>query len=476
MFTKSSYSFIIIVTALSSLFICSCDEEYNNYVNESPEHIVSDSNTIVPETIKVVDYSLKIPNLLNEKSAEITIKFNHPAILAYYFDVNDGNCLISNYNMSDDSTTLTIQLPFYRIGNDYNLSFRMKDSKVQKEWIQKISFNSYKNRYKYEGVAQTVFYDYENNIVWLATSRPCRLYRIDLSTPSNPQSIDFPLCPNVLAMNPYNNKLYVGFNINTYDEAELYDRKIHILDPNTLKEEGNFAISFDNTYGYDAICPDASPCSMAFTDDGLGVVVRDTYSSNGTDYCYVYCYKDHKVAVMDRWEEYYAGVTTNYDKHSLIMTHQGYSSPNLDIVSKKNKNPNPHDIDGRYHSDEYWSGGNIMTRRFHRYAPICAYQSVQSLCLINYETDNYSPVYIQEGRRPFIDFDYKNDNHIIKFDCLTNHVLYIDMNDGSLKFVTPLGTDVKHISYIEGRDELFTIHNDNSGTYLTIYDMNLFRR
>lgn len=378
--------------------------------------------------------------------------------------------------MSKDRKQMTLVMPFYSYGTDYQFQLTLCDSLMEHSWKRMVKFNSYEGNYLYEGVVQSTISDYDRETIWMATSFPDRLYRISMSDPENPTYVDFENCPNVMTINPYNGKLYVGSTINTYYQDEKYNRMMYVCDPVTLVKEDSFKISFNSDVYSGSI--DASPMSIAFTDDGWGIVVRSKYSSDGTDLCYVDSKNGHKTRVDDCWDLFYGSVTTSYDKKSVILQKMDYAGHDLLFVNRKNDAAiKSFAVHGKFNSDEYWAGGRRMTSRFHRSQPLYLVQCVQSLCLMDYSQGTYSPVYIQEGRNnPCIEYDYNNPNHIIRF--ANNYVTNLDISTLKEKFVGRLAYNPKQIYHNPKRDQLIAVMPDPYGstkTYITLYDMSSMR-
>lgn len=265
-----------------------------------------------PDSLKLLGYSYEVGNTITNSGGSITVRFNHPVICN---SVNT-DAKEATWKTANGDSALVISSPI-EFNSEYDIELNMTDKTTGKSWPFTLTAKTFDGRYKFEGIAQSVIYDYERERIWMATRFPNRLYSISMDDPTKEVHKDFDLCPNVLALNPYNNKLYVGFNIHDYDEVKLYDRKVHVLDPQTLKEESAFVVSLDTDEDVDSSLPDAIPQSMAFTSDGFGVIVRDDYISSATYLCFVDSKNGNKVTYDDDWGKFYGGVATNYDQKSI---------------------------------------------------------------------------------------------------------------------------------------------------------------
>ncbi len=477
------YVVAILVGAVSISSICSCSKEepiINNggggtKPSDKTEEEQEDVKPVVKiDTIDIVDYKVNPQNILTGEEASLVVNLTHPT---YFVVVKEKSGMydVSKIKYSNDKKQLTIDLPFYTYGTDYHFILTLCDSMNLHKWERKIVVNSFKERYDYEGRVKSAISDNDRETIWMATEFPNRLYRISMSDPQNPTYRDFPNCPNVLTINPYNGKLYVGFQVED-DEIRKYKKRMYVCDPITLAKEDSFLISFYDDYGH----LDATPMSIAFTDDGWGVAVRSHYGSGGTDLCYVDSKNGHKTEVDNCWTMYYGSATTSYDKKSVILQKLGYIDHDLIFVNRNNDAAiKKFAVDGDFHSTEYWAGGNRMASRFHRSQPQYLVQCVQSLCLIDYSKGTYSPVYIQEGREPCIEFDYNNANHVIKFDLMDNYVINVDMSDLKEQFVGCLSkAGFKQIYHNTKRDQLIAVSDASSGSctsQITIFDMDTFR-
>lgn len=442
----------------------------------------------VIDTIDIVSYRFTPANLISEQDATLEVTFNHPAVLTSV----KGEWGVSEFTpvsvMSEDKLKLTLTFPMYEIGAiNYHISIGVKDAELRREWKRVIDVAAYETKVDFEGFSRGMITDYERETCWVATKSPNRLYRFNMSDPEHPIYKDFDSCPNVLAINPYNGKLYVGSTVTDYEQAIKYDRKMYILDPTTLNVEESITVSFDNP-SQDANAtfdwPDASPLSMAFTSDGYGIIVRQKYGSSGTDLCYVDSKNGNKVTVEDCWELFYGSITTKYDEKELIIQHLGYDEPHLNFVSRKKPTPRVFNIDYHYRSDDYYSGGDVMHSVFLRDEPKYLVQSPYSMCLIDYSKDTYSPVFINEGRTSLIEYDYGNKNHALQFCRYNNIYAYADMTKGkaeySCRFTQRSEQDeaLQYVKCIPEKDKLIFVtdaYDFESHSFLVIFDMKVIR-
>lgn len=453
------------------------------------------------DTIKVASYKIVKPNLTedSENMYEISIgyptlevTFNHPAEVTSIKPMLDGLELpfVVDYEMSDDGLRMTVdRLVFYHMTDrKLELEIRMKGLKDGHHWKDKIELATCKNSYVYEGMPETVITDYERETIWMATKFPHRVYRIAMSDPEHPVYADFDICPNVITINPYNGYLYVGTKVTSYEVAAIYDRKVHVLDATTLKEVDSFVVSFDHTYEFDSNgkvkFPDASPMSMAFTDDGYGIIVRQKYGDSGTDLCYVDSKNGHKVTVDDCLLEFYSTVDVSYDKKQLIIKQDRFMSSDLYLVSRKNPTPKEYVVANQYKSDDPSAGGTLVAYKFHRSEPKYFIHDVSSMCIIDYEKDEYSPVFTMIGEVVSVDYDYNNENFAFKVDQFNSAYYYVDMNTGTpvfgCKYVLPgePGDHMRYMTHNPKRDELYFFEipvDRNSFTHLIVFDAKEFR-
>ncbi|MCF0193419.1 MAG: hypothetical protein HUK05_08460, partial [Prevotella sp.] len=344
----------VLIYIMAIFFVSSCSkEEYEviKYVSptvtksdggESIDSISTDKPAPVVDTLKLVSTEYKLANLMVEDKSSITLRFNKP-VTASEVVVNPKSHItnvILNPDLSlvtaNGDSTLIVSLDMY-YGEIYNCCAKVIDKETRKTLPFSFTLNTYADIYEYDGIMWNVISDDERETMWLATedrsllnvedAKPFRISRISIDNPSKPTAyIDLRQEPNVMALNPYNNKLYVGTLIkNDYDRYEkYYDYKIHILNSETLVEEGAFVISQKVTKvwsdGHETYYPDVSPRAMAFTDDGFGVIVLKEYTSQGVQLCYVDCRDGHSLKYdRDCWDFFYRDVKTNYDKKSLII-------------------------------------------------------------------------------------------------------------------------------------------------------------
>ena len=459
-----------LLMAISVISSCSKDDDPVN-----PSVPVTPTTTTI-DSLKLLGYSYEVGNTITNSGGSITVRFNHPVICnSVKTDAKEAT-----WKTANGDSALVISSPI-EFNSEYNIELNMTDKTTPgRTWSFTLKAKTFDGRYKYEGIVQSVIYDYDRERIWMATRFPNRLYSISMADPTKEVHKDFDLCPNVLALNPYNNKLYVGFNIQDYDEAKLYDRKVHVLDPKTLKEESAFVVSLDNTTEEGmSFLPDATPRSMAFTDDGFGVIVRSYYGDSATDFCYVDSKNGNKVTYDHNWENSYAGVATNYDQKSLNIYVEDYAGSDFYTVSRNNPTPKFHGITAQ--------GSSIEYRQFHRSKPMYLIQCLGEIYMVDYSTDKYSPILVDEHNDDCGDFDYNKENCVVKTtetdNGYTKVIKYIDASKAKIKYsgkIDPRGLRVQSMFMHPSRDLLAIFYveesdEDDLSTTITTIDMKTIR-
>lgn len=448
--------------AISVVFSCSKDDD----------PVVTPTK---PDSLKLLGYSYEVGNTITNSGGSITVRFNHPVICN---SVNT-DAKEATWKTANGDSALVISSPI-EFNSEYNIELNMTDKTTGKSWPFTLTAKTFDGRYKFEGIVQSVIYDYERERIWMATRFPNRLYSISMDDPTKEVHKDFDLCPNVLALNPYNNKLYVGFNIHDYDEVKLYDRKVHVLDPQTLKEESAFVVSLDTDEDVDSSLPDATPQSMAFTSDGFGVIVRDDYISNATFLCFVDSKNGNKVTYDDDWGKFYGGVATNYDQKSINIYLEKFAGTEFYTVSRSNPTPKLYELQ--------WHGSpTVDYRHFHRSKPIYLVQCLGELCMVDYSTNKESPVLVDEHDYDCGDFDYNKENCVVKTtgtdNGYTKVIKYIDASKAEIKYtgkIDPRGLRVQSMFMHPSRDLLAIFYveeydEDDLSTTITTIDMKTIR-
>ena len=461
----------LFLMAISAIFSCSKDDDpVKPDVPVTPTKVTTDS-------LKLLGYGYEVGNKItnSESKGSITVRFNHP-VSCNSVKTDAEN---ASWTTTNGDSALVISSPI-EFNSEYKIELNMTDKTTGKTWPFTLTAKTFNGRYKYEGIVQSVIYDYDRERIWMATRFPNRLYSISMADPTKEVHKDFELCPNVLALNPYNDKLYVGFNIHDYDEVKLYDRKVHVLDSQTLKEESAFVVSLDNTTEEGmSFLPDATPISMAFTEDGFGVIVRSYYGDSATDFCYVDSKNGNKVTYDHNWENSYAGVATNYDQKSLNIYVMDYTGSDFYTVSRNNPTPKFHEITAQ--------GSSIDYRQFHRSKPMYLIQCLGEIYMVDYSTDKYSPILVDEHDDDDRgDFDYSRDNCIVKTgetdNGWTKVIEYIDASKAEIKYagtIKPSGYSIQSIFMHPSRDLLVIFYenedNDKTSTIITTIDMKTIR-
>ena len=429
----------------------------------------------IPDSLKLLDYSYEVENTITNSGGSITVRFNHPVICnSVTTDAKEAT-----WKTANGDSALVISSPI-EFNSEYDIELNMTDKTTGKSWPFTLTAKTFDGRYKFEGIAQSVIYDYERERIWMATRFPNRLYSISMDDPTKEVHKDFDLCPNVLALNPYNDKLYVGFNIHDYDEVKLYDRKVHVLDPQTLKEESAFVVSLDTDEDVDSSLPDAIPQSMAFTSDGFGVIVRDDCISSATYLCFVDSKNGNKVTYDDDWGKFYGGVATNYDQKSINIYLEKFAGTEFYTVSRSNPTPKLYELQ--------WHGSpTVDYRHFHRSKPIYLVQCLGELCMVDYSTNKESPVLVDEHDYDCGDFDYNKENCVVETtgtdNGYTKVIKYIDASKAEIKYtgkIDPRGLRVQSMFMHPSRDLLAIFYveefdKDDLSTTITTIDMKTIR-
>lgn len=451
-----------------------------------PQKPVQNSDSLWVESFRVIK-----PNLAKGiEDAYVEVTFNNPAdvyAVTPELDGEDPHYLV-DYKMSDDGMKVTIDMKYYHMcDRTFGFTISAKDRKSGRKWGNNIEFVNFNREYFYEGMVVNVITDYDNETIWMATKFPHRLYRITMSDPEHPVYKEFDLCPNVLTINPYNNKLYVGTTVTEYDQIPLYDRQVYVLDPTTLEKENSFTVSFDHTYQDPTsplIWPDASPLSMAFTDDGYGIIVRQIYGDNGTNLCYVDSRNGNEITIDDCWTEYYASVDATYNKKQLIIKRDRFVGSDLFFVSRSNPTPQLFHIDSNYNTGDLGVGGTVSSCQFHRDKPWYLVHTTSDMCLVDYEANTYSPVHSMVGWADYVAFDYSNEKTAFKIDTFNGAYYYVDLNTGEALmgclYVMPgaPGDIARNIIYNPKRDEFLFMQiprDRSSNTIMIVFDTKEFR-
>ena len=458
-----------LLMAISVISSCSKDDDPVN-----PSVPVTPTTTTI-DSLKLLGYSYEVGNTITNSGGSITVRFNHPVICnSVKTDAKEAT-----WKTANGDSALVISSPI-EFNSEYNIELNMTDKTTPgRTWSFTLKAKTFNERYKYEGIVQSVIYDYERERIWMATILPNRLYSISMADPTKEVHKDFELCPNVLALNPYNDKLYVGFNTHDYDEAKLYDRKVHVLDPKTLKEESAFVVSLDGDKGL----PDSTPRSMAFTKDGFGVIVRDDFGSSATYLCFVDSKNGNKVTYDNNWENFYGGVATNYDQKSINIYLESYNGADFYTVSRSNPTPKLYELK--------WHGSaTVDYRHFHRSKPIYLVQCLGELCMVDYSTKKESPVLGDYAYNDFGDFDYNKENYVVKateiyyqnsFEGDVFFIKYLDASKAEVKYSGRMDNrkcELRSVFMHPSRDLLaifFVDAYDENATIMTTFDMKTIR-
>ena len=492
--------FLFLMIAVMALSACTKEEAtqpYNPTTPTTPEDPGGSGNDddkggsqdstssypkpVVNDTVKVVSQSFNVNHNSIGKGSFI-VKFNNPV------RVNSMKMeqFLLSYTMTDNDSTVVIDAPI-AYGNTYKLQLDVYGKTSSRKWSFGLAFDTFRDRWEYDGMVRATEYDYETGTLWMATEQPYRIYRIPMDNPANATYKEFKQCMNTLALNPYNHKLYAGTKVSNYREASIYDFKIHVLDPKTLNEESSFVISektkqSKDDNGKEYWFPDATPQSMAFTEDGFGIALLKHYGSDGTDLCVIDSKNGNKLS-YDRecWTNRYTEVTRHYDKNSLVIILAKGMGEDFYTVSRSKPKPVIYKVHPKFHSDEYYAGGNRVTQEFHHSKPWYYAQSVYSMCRIDYTTDIYSPVVMDDVRGTYaMAVDYLHDDYVVSANTYDQSFKYKDTSTGQITNVVNWagspGSNPVTMFYVQPSDLLLTVYAGwGTNTILTSYDMKWLR-
>ena len=159
-----------------------------------------------------------------------------------------------------------------------------------------------------------------------------------------------------------------------------------------------------------------------------------------------------------------------------------FDGPDFYTVSRSNPTP-------KYHVIKV-PGGTVDYRHFHRSKPIYLVQRLGELCMMNYETNTYSPILGDYAYNDFGDFDYNKENCVVKatityyqngYEGYAYFIKYLDASKAEIKYagkINPNGWRVQSIFMHPSRDLLaiFYVEDyDEDATTITTIDMKTIR-
>jgi len=159
-----------------------------------------------------------------------------------------------------------------------------------------------------------------------------------------------------------------------------------------------------------------------------------------------------------------------------------FDGPDFYTVSRSNPTP-------KYHVIKV-PGGTVDYRHFHRSKPIYLVQRLGELCMMNYETNTYSPILGDYAHNDFGDFDYNKENCVVKatityyqngYEGYAYFIKYLDASKAEIKYtgkIDPRGLRVQSMFMHPSRDLLaiFYVEDyDEDATTITTIDMKTIR-
>ena len=305
-----------------------------------------------------------------------------------------------------------------------------------------VSFSFYKKKFVPEGTLRFTLLSADQKSWWASQTGPNKLLQLSTEDGHVMQEIDMPFDPNYICYNPYNQKYYV-----------LPWEKVNslcIVDPQKgiIEETITVELAPRDHPQY----PKIYPLELQFTDDGFGILLLHHPSTTGTEWRYLDSADGNKVSLIEAFRD------SDYEFHHLYRSYDGqkiwatryYQSYNpMYSVSRNDIAPKSYHMEGKFRSDEYYAGGNLMELQFNRMnnkalfitAPRCQ-------CVVDIDAQTYSDVTLADGRMTRAEWDYSDNERSLVYMASASslYFLLLDMDNADYLFYcshiwwsTPLG-------------------------------------
>lgn len=367
-----------------------------------------------------------VGNRIKDEDSYFELTFDQPVTVEsweaerYQFD--------SKPSYSNNSKT--VRQPFDAAEMGLELTCKVK-VKSQKGLYATINFTIpfYQKKFTPEGEVRFTMLSEDRKSIWVTLTRPNKLLQLSLEDGQVMHDIDIPFAPNHICYNPYNQKLYVLPLNEIYDLG--YDNQLCMIDPQKACIEETF--TFDPSPDAHPQYPAIYPYDLQFTNDGLGIILLREKGASGLEWRYFDSADSHKQSLSGySWADYwFEHLYRSADGQKLWANPYCQSYTPIYSVSRDNPIPKEYPIAGKFNSDKYYAGGNMMDMQFNSWNNkvfICTAPGSQ--CVIDLDTNTYSEVTEAESRFSKAAWDNSNSDRswVYLVSSFSRYLLLLDMD------------------------------------------------
>ncbi len=401
--------------------------------------MVNQAGTSIDVIPQVVSTRGVIGNLDKEECGYIEVTFDRPVTVERW----QFNSYLLDFNpiYSEDHKTVRQEFKPASMGLDLTGQVSVVNAAGTISTIG-VSFSFYQKKYVPEGTLRFTLLSDDQKSWWASQTGPNKLLQLSTEDGHVMQEIDMPFDPNYICYNPYNQKYYVM----PWGEVN----SLCMVDPQKgIVEE---TITFEPAPLDHPQYPKIYPLELQFTDDGFGIVVLHNTSTTGTTWRYLDSADGNKVSLVEGFStsDYeFDHLYRSYDGKKIWATQYFENYNPMYSINRDSTTPKKHFVHGKFHSDEYYAGGNLMELQFNRMNNKALFVTAPgSQCVVDIDAQTYSNVMLAEGRSSRAEWDYSDNERSLVYlaSALNHYFLLLDMDESDCLFYcahiwnnTPLG-------------------------------------
>lgn len=440
------------ITVVWSANVTTADRSDTILVNSDQYHrLIPVTQKHKADTAHIVSFQGIMGNVLRNEEDTIEVCFDRPVTVSETI-FNDGRLGITKQPTLTDGNRV-FRVPFKgHAGMELKCHFIFTSNSDGTKTAQTFVIPFYQKRFPIEASGEAIRHSVlsdDGKSIWVAVSSVVtgqhRLMQVSLDDCSVMQRIDLPFAPGYVCLNPYNHLLYVTpYN---YNRDVAHTESFCVADPQQGKIKKTITIEQSPTTHPQH--PTNYPVELEFTKNGLGILLLISTGDSGREWRYVDSADDDKITLSGyKWHEYtFEHVYQNYDRTRIYATEYPTTYRPTSYISRENPKPTEIIIHGKFESDKYYAGGNLMDFRMSPYANkafICTAPGSQ--CVVNLDPLGYSEVCEVEARGSKCAWDTNSPERDLVYQvCPTklqndiNRCMLelFDMTSGELIFATP---------------------------------------
>lgn len=399
------------------------------------------------DTAHVVSARAIIGNRIIGERDSIEIVFNTPATIRYNIMTDESGETLSTQALSQyDMDGCRYRLGVGMLGMNITCNLEImsnRDSIVTHERVN-IPFYERRNVCANEDIGERVSYSVlspDKKSIWLSVSGikwfnpQNRIVQFSTDSLKEIKSIEMPWGPRYLCFNPYNGLLYVLPN--NYSGDIGYSNQICVVDP----DQGRIlkTVSVETSPLAHPQQPTDYPDEIEFTADGLGVLKLISMDNNAREWRWIDSGDGDRITFSGyEWTEFaFDHIYHNFDYSRIYATSFFHGYNETCYVNRQQRQPMILEISGKFNSDKYYAGGNIMDFAMSPRENKCFICTAPgSQCVVNLDPIGYSEVCEEEARGAKCTWDELVTDYDYVWQVCPNLIQLFDMTRGNSIFAT----------------------------------------